>query len=232
MELNKEKWLSKDKKEFYAYLKSLENSDRVEWIKNILNTNMPVLAIKANTLKDISKQILKGSYESFLELKMNKYYENTYINGYIISQIIDFRIMKKYLDEYVISVDNWASIDVLKFNSKKRENDFLELSKEYVKSKYLFQRRAGIIILFSLINTNINDIFNIIKSLKQEEEYYVNMAIAWLLCECVIKKRSETLSFINKNNLNSFVLKKTISKCSDSFRISDEDKEMLKKLRD
>ena len=58
------------------------------------------------------------------------------------------------------------------------------------------------------------------------------MAIAWLLCECVIKKRSETLSFINKNNLNSFVLKKTTSKCSDSFRLSDEDKEMLKKLRD
>ena len=69
-----------------------------------------------------------------------------------------------------------------------------------------------------------------------EQEYYVNMAIAWLLCEIMIFYPAETLKFLNnyknkyKESNNIFVLKKTISKCRDSFRISEENKILLKKL--
>ena len=231
MELNKEKWSKSDKEIFQNYLETFKNVERISWTKNILNTNMPVLAIKANILKDISKKILKGNYQSFLDLELNTYYENTYINGYIISQIKDFEIMKRYLDRYVISVDNWASIDVLKIRTKKKEKQFLELSKEYSKSKYIFQRRASIIILFDLIKTNVDDIFTIIKSLKKEKEYYVNMAISWLLCECFIKERDKTLLFLMDDNINDFVRQKTISKCRDSYRVSKDDKQLLLKYK-
>lgn len=231
MELNKEKWTKSDKEIFQNYLEAFKNVERISWTKNILNTNMPVLAIKANVLKDISKKILKGNYQSFLDLELNTYYENTYINGYIISQIKDFEVMKHYLDKYVISVDNWASIDVLKIKTRKKEKQFLELSKEYSKSKYIFQRRASIIILFDLIKTNVDDIFTIIKSLKKEKEYYVNMAISWLLCECFIKERDKTLLFLMDDNINDFVRQKTVSKCRDSYRVSKDDKQLLLKYK-
>ena len=57
------------------------------------------------------------------------------------------------------------------------------------------------------------------------------MAIAWLLCELIIKKKDKAIEYLKNNKVNKFVLNKTISKCNDSFRITKEDKELLKKLK-
>ena len=66
---------------------------------------------------------------------------------------------------------------------------------------------------------------------KKETEYYVNMACAWLLAECFIKFRNETLHFLEQNTLNDFIVNKGIQKCRDSFRVSDEDKDLLLKFK-
>ena len=47
----------------------------------------------------------------------------------------------------------------------------------------------------------------------------------------MIKRRKETLAYLKHHHLNTFVLNKFISKCHDSFRISAEDKELLKTYR-
>ena len=60
-----------------------------------------------------------------------------------------------------------------------------------------------------------------------EEEYYVNMCIAWFVAECFIKRRETTLKFLKTNKLNKFTINKAISKCRDSYRVSAEDKQML-----
>ena len=56
------------------------------------------------------------------------------------------------------------------------------------------------------------------------------MANAWLICECFVKCRKETLEFLKKHKLNTFTINKFISKCRDSYRVSNEDKELLKQL--
>jgi len=63
---------------------------------------------------------------------------------------------------------------------------------------------------------------------QNEQAYYVNMVIAWFLCECYIKNQKETKCFLKNHQLNQFTLKKFISKCQDSFRISEKDKKQLK----
>ncbi|MGN1057828.1 MAG: DNA alkylation repair protein [Candidatus Avelusimicrobium sp.] len=78
-----------------------------------------------------------------------------------------------------------------------------------------------------LDNQHIDQVFKILDNFKTEQHYYVNMANAWLLCECFIKQREKTLNYLKNHNLNNFTINKTISKCRDSFRVSKEDKEML-----
>ena len=86
--------------------------------------------------------------------------------------------------------------------------------------------------LFEYINKSyIESIFTIIRNSFKEQEYYVNMIISWLLCECFIKEREKTINFLTSNNLNKFVLNKFISKCNDSFRIDKKDKIYLKTLK-
>lgn len=233
MELIKNIWLKQDKDEFIKYLESMQVREKQEWSKNLLNTNMKVLAISTKIIKDISKEILKGNYISFLDLNINTYFENTSINGILITNIKDFNIMKKYLNIYVDKIDNWASCDLLSFNVKDNEEEFYKLSCEYIKSDKPFVRRVGLSILFKFINNDkyINKIYNILDMFYDEKEYYVNMMLAWLFCECFIKRRNMTIEYLKTHNLNKFAINKGISKCRDSFRITKEDKELLLNYR-
>jgi 3-methyladenine DNA glycosylase AlkD len=73
----------------------------------------------------------------------------------------------------------------------------------------------------------IDEILATANTLSDEEEYYVNMANAWLIAECFVNFRDKTLAMLYEHKLNKFTINKTISKCRDSFRISKEDKELL-----
>ena len=120
----------------------------------------------------------------------------------------------------------------MKFNIKNKEQEYINLAKEYLKSKEEFIRRIGVRILFNYTEKeDLTEIFNIIDSLYAEEKYYVNMAISWLMCELIIKNREQTLEYLKHHKLNDFTINKTISKCRDSYRVSKEDKEFLLKYK-
>ncbi len=229
MNLVRENWTKEDGKKFINYLETFQNIEKMKWAKGILNTDMPVLALKTPMIKDILKEISKGNYFSFLDLNLNKYYENSAINGFLISQIKDFKTMVKYLDIYISEIDNWALCDLLSFNIKDREKEFYDLALKYVKNDKPFIKRVGLNILFRLIDNDeyIDNIFSIMNSFYEEEHYYVNMMNAWLFCECFIKRREKTINFLQNHKLNKFTINKGISKCRDSYRVSKEDKEML-----
>jgi len=232
LNLLKDFWQKEDILEFQKYLENLKNEDKISWTKNIINTKNTVLAIKANDLKKIAKEISKGNYLSFLNLMPWFYYENTAINGYLINKIKDFKIQKKYLDIYSYKADNWSTCDLLKFKTKNKENEYLNLVYEYIKSPKPFQRRIGLSVLFNFINKKyINTIFSILNLFYEEEHYYVKMMLSWLLCECFIKEKKETINYLNNHNLNKWVINKAISKCRDSLRISKKDKDFLLKYK-
>ncbi len=224
MELIKTEWNENDKKDFIEYLKSISNPDSVPFAVKIINTSKPMVGINMPTLRNIAKEIAKGNFLSFLRLGIHNYYENDIINGALICKIKDFSLQKEMLLKYARNSDNWAEIDSIRipFN-KKNATQYLSFAKECTENEHTFVRRLGVILLFGCVSSDyFEDIINILKELKSEQEYYVNMAVAWLMCEMVIKRPSETIPLVNRNFLNEFTLRKTISKCSDSYRVSDE----------
>ena len=94
-------------------------------------------------------------------------------------------------------------------------------------------KRIGLIIFLKLLSYDefASQILSIIKTFKNETEYYVNMVNAWIVCESFIKHREKTLALLKEKSLSKFTQNKAISKCRDSFRVSNEDKEFLKTLR-
>ncbi|MBR0427559.1 MAG: DNA alkylation repair protein [Clostridia bacterium] len=231
MELNKEIWKNKDIEEFNKYLESIKRPEKIEFAKRTINTEMEVLGIPFPDLRKISKEISKGNYLSFLDSNNNRFYENTIINACLINLIKDFEQKKKNLNK--LYIDNWSTCDILSFKIKGLEREYWRLSEEYIKNKDLFKRRVGIRILFSYKNNSeyVDKIFKLLDNLYDENEYYVNMAIAWLLCELMIYNRDKTLKYLEHHNLNDFTINKAISKCRDSFRVSKEDKELLLKYK-
>ena len=114
-------------------------------------------------------------------------------------------------------------------NDFENANNLFELSKALLVDERPFARRTGVRILFKYLDDqNIDSVLSIVKTLINESEYYVNMCVAWLLCDSFIKQREKTLSFLSPENVNEFVFRKTVSKCCDSFRVSATDKTLLR----
>ena len=231
MNLIKDKWTQVDAKPFLNYLKTFSKGEEKSlWEKRIVNTGLPCLAVPSTEIDKIASQIYKGNYVSFLDLWLWDNHSETLIFGKILNKIKDFDVLKKYLFKYSQKADNWSTIDCLKFHFTKENIEyFLEFSKELIKSKYTFQRRLALIILLKLLSHRDCTLvcFELLNSLLKEKEYYVNMAAAWLLAECMIKYREKTICYYQHNLTNDFIINKSISKCRDSFRISKEDKNFL-----
>lgn len=233
MELVNLNWSKTDFKNFKNFLiDNKSSSEKIEWRSSIIKTNLEVLAIYQKDINKITSDILKNSnYKSFLKNTNFIYYEETLIYGKIISSFKDFNSFKKYLNELSLKIDNWATCDNLNFRNmyKFYKEDLFNLSLEYINNKLPFKRRIGLLILFEFINDlqYEKEIFIILNGLVSEEEYYVNMAASWLLCELFVKSRVETLKYYKNNKTNKFIINKSISKCQDSFRVSVDDKRYL-----
>lgn len=235
MNLIREEWKKSDAEEFEKYLLSFSRGEEaINFEKKISNTSLPCIAVPTPKIKEIAREISKGNFLSFIDLWLFNNLAEASIIGILLSKIKDFEKSKKYLTKYANKIDNWANCDVLKIkiNDKNEENYFC-LIKDFLNSPKPFVRRVGIIILFEYINREKykNEIFNILNSLKFEKEYYVNMAAAWLLCEMFVKNREITLKYFKNNTTNAFLINKAISKCRDSFRVTNEDKELLRNFR-
>ena len=123
-------------------------------------------------------------------------------------------------------------VDSNLLNELSRDNSYYDVALDLIKSEKEFYIRAGLIIMLDhyVDDTHIQDILKQVDRINTDV-YYVNMARAWLISICFIKYREETLDYLKNNNLDKFTFNKAISKMCDSYRVSLEDKEMLKLLR-
>ena len=84
----------------------------------------------------------------------------------------------------------------------------------------------------SYINDEYLDVvFDRVEKVTHREEYYIRMAVAWLLAECFIKYPAATTGYLLASNLPKWTYNKTMSKICDSYRVDAETKEMLRRMR-
>lgn len=232
--LVKEKWNEKEYLEYVEYLKSLSDQNYKEFHSKLTTTKYEILGIRVPIQRKIAKFISKGNIISFLECSNNCYYEEVMIKGFVLGNIKEKEVLLKYLDDYVSLIDNWAINDgfcnSLKIVLKDKEYWFSYFSK-YLKSEEEFRVRVGLIVFLSFYveEKYLDEIFSLVDKITLDK-YYVNMGIAWLLCECFTKYRDKTLKYLLKSKINTFTFNKTISKIRDSYRVSKGDKEYLKTL--
>jgi len=230
MELVKNNWTTKDFEELKAYCKTLKGDQfNCEWEQRIINTKLECFARTSTKARTIANQIKKGNYMEFLEKIQINTLLDSLIYAHLMNCIKDENVYCNLLDKYVLTIDNWASCDTLKFDKIKNVALLLEISDKYIKSSLPFVRRVGINVYFDLIKDEkyLDRVFKVLDSLKDEKEYYVNMVGAWLLAECFAKHRDKTLAYFKDNSTNAFIINKGISKCRDSYRITKEDKDYL-----
>ena len=143
-----------------------------------------------------------------------------------------------WFDSQIDYIDNWCTCDVFCSGLKKRiktrrEELFEKKIESLLEDKREFAARAGLVLLKSYYVDfdYLAVIFDRVDKLASREEYYIRMAIAWLVAECFIKYPDVTLAYMKMSKLPRWTYNKTISKICDSYRVELEMKELLKKMR-
>ena len=229
-------WNNKSYEAFRKYLYSKKEEDSfINFSKKLIFTKYEMIGVKVPVLRGIAKEISKTDICSFLDIVESNTYEEVMLEGLVISYIKDYNLFKSYFNSFIKKIDNWSICDVCISSMKivrKHQDDVLKNIKRYLKSKDEFIVRVGIILLldYYIEDKYIDDVFILIDKINREE-YYINMAIAWLVSVCFVKYKDKTYNYLKNNGLSKFTYNKAIQKMIESLRVSDDDKEVLRKMK-
>ena len=196
-----------------------------------------IIGIRVPVLRDYAKKLFKeNSIESlnpFLKNLPHEFYEENNIHAFIIEKINNFDECIFYLENFLPYIDNWATCDML--NPKIFKTNYeklLEKIYQWINSDSVYTVRFGIGILMRFFldekfETKYLDLVSSINS----EEYYINMMRAWFFATALAKQYDQTLPYIKNYSLDKWTHNKTIQKANESFRITKDQKEELKKFR-
>ena len=203
--------------------------------KLIPNANKEIMiGVRTPALKTLAKKILNTPQcAEFLKSLPHKYFDENQLHAFIIAEIKDFNTCITKVDCFLPFIDNWATCDQLSPKVfKKHKTELLPYIEKWVKSDKTYTVRFGIGMLLShfLDSDFKSDYLDTVSSIKSDE-YYINMMIAWYFATALAKQYDTAITYIENKRLDIWTHNKAIQKACESYRVTSEHKEYLKKLK-
>ena len=134
-----------------------------------------------------------------------------------------------FIHDNLLFCDWWHTDQVISYVADLDFDVALQYARTYVWDEDLFIRRWGYVMFVSkLCKGHAAELLTL---LHDDDEYYVQMAQAWLAAQLSIHEPAVVYNWMKQNDLKYNINGKAIQKICDSFRITDEWKEEFKKLR-
>ena len=208
-------------KEFHQKLMPTVNPDRV-------------IGIRTPVLRKFAKEFYKrGEGEAFIKNLPHKYYEEDNLHAFLLEEIKDYEALIKELNIFLPFVDNWATCDMMRPKIlKKHKTELLKDIKRWLNSEDTYTVRFAV---NCLMNYYLEEDFKPlylqwVKNI-ESEEYYINMVRAWYFATALAKQYDEAIKILENKSLDKRTHNKTIQKAVESYRITDEHKNEIKKLK-
>ena len=207
-----------------------------DFVMRGIPSERPFIGVRIPQIREIAGLIPKEKIEEFLAIEPVAF-EEVIVRGLLVCRLPYDEMIKKF-DSQIKYIGDWCACDIfcsaLRRNIKKHRAEFLDEKVEgLLDDSREFATRVGTVLLkcYYVDFDYLNLIFDRVEKMAGREEYYVRMAIAWLVAECFIKFPEETLTYMKISHLPKWTYNKTISKVCDSYRVDEELKDLLKKMR-
>lgn len=218
-------------------LVNLQDKKYKEFHSSLCPGTNNMIGIRVPVLRNYAKELLKQyEFRCLMENIDDEYYEEIMLQGMLIGLVKeDFNTIMKYIKTFIPKIDNWAVCDVfcagLKITKKNKEKMW-EFIKPYLKSDKEFEIRFSVVMIldYYIEEEYLNQIFKIFNEI-QSTEYYVQMAVAWAISICIIKYYNETLKYLKNAELDNFTYNKALQKGIESYRITPEQKQVLRNMK-
>ena len=196
----------------------------------VIGVRIPQLRKYAsNFLKLLSREEI----EEFMQTLPHQYYEEDNLHAFIIEKIKDYEECINALNAFLPYIDNWATCDMMNPKVLKKESErLLEQVKVWLKAKetYVVRFAMGCLMNYYLDEYFTEECANMVAEV-QSDEYYIRMMQAWYFATALAKQYDAVLSYLLEHKLSMWVHNKTIQKAVESYRITPEQKEYLKRLK-
>lgn len=194
-----------------------------------------VIGVRVPVLRKFARQCIReAGYEEFLRELPHTYYDENMLHGLILSEIKDYERCVSLVDAFLPYVDNWAVCDIMSPKIfKKNKDKLLDKIDEWSRSKHTYTCRFGLEMLMThFLDEDFQPEYLELAAKIRSEEYYVNMMIAWFLATALAKQWDAAIPYIQERRLDPWVHNKTIQKAVESYRITDEQKNYLRTLKE
>jgi 3-methyladenine DNA glycosylase AlkD len=147
----------------------------------------------------------------------------------------DYDECLKEIERFLPYVNNWATCDLLSpkaFKQKKNRTRLIKDIKRWMASDEPFIKRFGIEMLMSFyLDEDFKPEYLKWVAEIRHEHYYVKMMMAWYFATALAKQWEATLPYIEGHTMEKWTHNKAIQKAVESYRITSEQKELLKSYR-
>ena len=193
-----------------------------------------IIGVRTPQMRNVAKEVFASEdRDAFLSELPHKYYEENLVHFFILAMIKDFDECVQRVEEFLPYVDCWPVSDQATPKSfKKNHEKLLPFIKKWIASDHVYTARFGIRMLMNeFLGEDFKDEYAELVASKRGDDYYLKMMVAWYFATAFAKNYDETVKYIEERRLDEWVHKKAIQKAVESFRVSDEHKEYLKKFR-
>lgn len=196
----------------------------------------PIIGVRVPVIRELAKKIAKEDWRSYLAEAKDDSYEEIILQGFVIGYAkADIDEILSYAKQFIPKIHDWSVNDgfcsTFKIARKHRDKvwDFLM---QYKDSPHEFEQRVVAVMLMAhfLEADYIDRVLKVWDELKHEG-YYCRMGVAWGIATAYAKFPKETHAFLSENHLDDFTYNKAIQKMLESYRVSAEDKAVLRTMK-
>lgn len=193
-----------------------------------------VIGVRTPNLRKFAKAFAQtDEAATFLQSLPHRYYEENNLHAFLLEQIRDFDACIAALDAFLPYVDNWATCDSMapKVLGKQRDA-LLAHIRRWLTSEHPYTVRfaVGLLMRYYLDEAFSPAYLDMAAGIRREE-YYVRMMVAWYFATALAKQYEATLPVLEQNILDPWTHNKAIQKAVESYRITPEQKAVLRSLR-
>ncbi len=190
-----------------------------------------MIGVRFPALNKICKQLSEEERRQYMTELPHIYFEENNLHSVIISHIKDEDECIAAIEAFMPYIDNWSTSDTISPSVfKKHKQKLIVKIKEWVKSDRVYTVRIGVLMLMKFfLNDDFKPGYNDLVADIRSEEYYVNMMCAWYFATALAKQYEHTIPYLKNHKLTPEVHKMTVRKAVESFRVTEEHKDEIRK---
>lgn len=209
-----------------------------------------IIGVRVPTMRKIAREFADSATPAelakFMDKLPHRYFEENQVHLFVTERIKNADECLRRIEQFLPYIDNWAVCDGKSPKALlKDERRFYAKIREWLKSREPYTVRFGVNMLMNFfLDARFNKKFlkwvaAIDESLFNDDgraecptdRYYVQMVVAWYFATALAKQWDAAFPYIEGRKLSPWIHAKSIQKACESYRITDAQKAILRRLK-